>query len=843
MSIASTMKSGGASVIGAILKKIKLVFLAMKTGLFLLFVFFLAGLAFTFMGTSDQTCYFPYTHAEERAVVTVNANNDNWTETNVSVSEREILDITFSGDVKLCTGTRRIGVRGDTFIKRPSNDFKWQPTGAYARQGAPIQFSIKETYSQFPDNTCVNDLNPTYSPYIDVNGERTTDTANGTRTLDSGRWNDNTTTTRPCFSKNGQGLFIHIGEPDGGLETDTFDNPLFEGKGDRFFELYEYREEAQGPYLTNINGIITLENAPADGQIYIRYGEIDPATTDTTNAQWQWPSAASASDNRDGYDIKIESTCPAKNGEYLIGFIGETAPTGTGDNSGFLDLSAVSGHSYAGQFVGESPSAGKLFLKIIDVASGVNNSATGDGVYLNNEGNYSVTIKVERNPNIRFFDNLIEPVRILLYGTEISQTTSNGQGNTSTTVIKAPGVPEALFRAISANGNLNLALQACMILAITLYGFMYISTGAGGTLREILTLSFKLGIIIALLDPNSWDFFYTYLLQGLIGAIDDLSAIMIGAINQNLRVYQTGELIETVLPNNGTGNIVGGIVGMHANIDQSFNATNNVFGFLGKIIDFIIQGPTWLRILSLITHSLLGVFLIYVIVVSIILFFSTVFRALLTYLASMLLLSILIGLGPIFIGFILFNRTKKFFDSWLRTILYYILQPVFLLSLVGIFAIIFYSYLHSTLNYGTCFECLYSWPALSPYIPGMPAWCLIANFRPWVLDGDMLARTTNDGITAITLFIIAWAMNKLPDLAHAFAVRFSNAGGLSDSIHVADKAGVSEQAIMNKMTAPLSKETGKEARQAVINSIPGAGRLMTSGANRFSKSKGSKKDK
>ena len=180
----------------------------------------------------------------------------------------------------------------------------------------------------------------------------------------------------------------------------------------------------------------------------------------------------------------------------------------------------------------------------------------------------------------------------------------------------------------------------------------------------------------------------------------------------------------------------------------------------------------------------------------------------------MIFLGMLIGMGPIFLGFILFEYTRKFAHKWLRAILFYALNPIMLLALMSIFSVLYFSFLHGLFNFGICLECIQGIPI--PIFGG--EFCILANYTPWVVSGDVMARSYTDAVSAISLLIIASAMNKLPDLSYKFAIRLSGADSLSDtSSSMSSGLGASEDQV-----DPFSQDKdGNNIKAKAIKNITG----------------------
>jgi hypothetical protein len=64
-------------------------------------------------------------------------------------------------------------------------------------------------------------------------------------------------------------------------------------------------------------------------------------------------------------------------------------------------------------------------------------------------------------------------------------------------------------------------------------------------------------------------------------------------------------------------------------------------------------------------------------------------------------------------------------------------------------------------------------------IPFLPDWCLLANYKTDSFDSNSLAKTLNDGVMAISVYIMSWTFFKIPDLAIAMARTLSGFSGES----------------------------------------------------------------
>lgn len=83
--------------------------------------------------------------------------------------------------------------------------------------------------------------------------------------------------------------------------------------------------------------------------------------------------------------------------------------------------------------------------------------------------------------------------------------------------------------------------------------------------------------------------------------------------------------------------------------------------------------------------------------------FAMIARALWVYLIYLLATTLLFGLAPIFLTFMLFERTKNLFNGWLGQLVNFSLQPVMMFSFIGFFSVMMMHSLTDLLEQQVCF--------------------------------------------------------------------------------------------------------------------------------------------
>ena len=228
---------------------------------------------------------------------------------------------------------------------------------------------------------------------------------------------------------------------------------------------------------------------------------------------------------------------------------------------------------------------------------------------------------------------------------------------------------QKMFKVIVANPSFQTAIWAAMTLFIALYGAGFLMGVVNLTLGEGVVRLVKLGIIFTLISPDGWNFFNTYVVDFFTKGTDDLIEVM-----TSIAVGGT--------PGTGGGNGPLAVLDSTVRVVFSFKMFITLATALGT-------GPYGVMFTALLLYSL-GTFI------------RAVLQAAWVYLMAIIAKMLLFGLAPIFISFLLFNRTKQLFDGWLGQLVNYSLQPILLFAFLGFYTVLIESSLKSILSTEMC---------------------------------------------------------------------------------------------------------------------------------------------
>ncbi|WDM84992.1 type IV secretion system protein [Ehrlichia sp. JZT12] len=384
-----------------------------------------------------------------------------------------------------------------------------------------------------------------------------------------------------------------------------------------------------------------------------------------------------------GYHIHVERICNFMYGRKLYMYIGDNPPTVLpGDNDTIElfvpDPDAKSDNnnqkSGTGIYVinektadNKTGKSGKIYLGI-DVRGYENQFDYTNLPEIESENKYSVNFFVKQwNPNFsKVFVMLRNSLLRILYGlpkdTEVKEIS---EAMNMVREKKLTGAVQQIYTNQTKAGSLWRAVQALCTLYIIFTVFGYVVGIIRCTKYDLGVRIAKVAVIVGLLSQGSWEFFSDHFFSLFIQGVSDL----ISAFN--------GEL----------------------DGDSSF-------AFLDSTIGVLLTGEVWIRLLTLIVTGPIGWLVFVMILWAFVVFFICVIEAVIAYLFTILGVAFLGTLAPIFITFVLFQLTKTLFDSWVKMLVNFSLQPIILFAALAFLNQVVLTTLHDVTRFTVCNQCL-----------------------------------------------------------------------------------------------------------------------------------------
>lgn len=369
-------------------------------------------------------------------------------------------------------------------------------------------------------------------------------------------------------------------------------------------------------------------------------------------------------------------------------------------------------------------------------------------------------------------------------------------------------------------------INSMMVLAIMLYGSSIALGLTSG--NAYMALMFVVRIIFVSVFALNWDIFETVFIRTIEdGIVDNLSNIVLSAVS---------------------GDTSG------VNYDDSLE---NQFTVIDQMLSYFFNWKYFQLIMALLTSAMGWVYAI-LLVILMFAYIFVVIEAVQLYLFAMFGRAILYILAPIFIPFLVLDQTRTIFAGWFKQLINFSLQPVFVFAFVGLFHMVFVTYvtdggLLKYEDWKVCKKHLFS--ILEGIFEFFP-WPKITDVNENVIDGKDLPINL---WVVVSLLLLIYMMKRMMSWSMVLAGRLSGGVVTMSGITVQGWEGMKEQLkvapaamlagtkglIVGKRTAPGMK--GVARRQGgLIGYLQGRGTVgegfKQSGGTAYRKQKSKARD-
>ncbi len=333
------------------------------------------------------------------------------------------------------------------------------------------------------------------------------------------------------------------------------------------------------------------------------------------------------------------------------------------------------------------------------------------------------------------------------------------------------GQAERVYRALITDSRYKAIVNMCIIVMFTFYGVGFLMGVSELNHSEIINRIIKIGLIYLFIGETGWDWFNMIVVRFFKNSTDYLAFMMASSFDDS--------------PN------LAGAISSGDYYDKSV-----LFSSVDQVFNMFFSPSVQKKISALLFASIFGWLYMIIIYGGFMLYILAVANAVLLYLTAQVFISILFTLGPIFFIFTLFSQTKDMFDNWLKQLISFSLQQIFLLTTLAFFNMLMYEVIKLSLGYKICWAEVWSINILI-HISLMSFWT-IASLPPRTNAQSSVGNIGNpEGIPSLFsilfIYVIASLMNKF--VTFMTDVAASIGGGLKASAMGAGiKAAVSEAA-------------------------------------------------
>lgn len=304
----------------------------------------------------------------------------------------------------------------------------------------------------------------------------------------------------------------------------------------------------------------------------------------------------------------------------------------------------------------------------------------------------------------------------------------------------------AMMSAIADNAKFQTAVMAALILYTVIYGAMVVLGFVQVALGDAVVRVAKLGIVAMLLTSETAMLFFNLLrcffIEGTTYLIQQVLAIGTQAVNS------LGGVDRTVLMDFSYSGNADSIC------SSSFDPDNMGPGPLSALEALITQLFSPHMFLVLITMMganipfgfIMALFLIF----GIYLLVAALIYAVTIYLTALIAQYLLLSLLPVFMAFLLFDRTKYLFEGWINQLVSYSLSPILLFAYLSLFILIMEAAIAQILDVRICWAKVFT-----------IAWVFDVNFWQFVGENEVPTTTMPFGFfEVLVVILLAYLMKE-----------------------------------------------------------------------------------
>lgn len=223
-------------------------------------------------------------------------------------------------------------------------------------------------------------------------------------------------------------------------------------------------------------------------------------------------------------------------------------------------------------------------------------------------------------------------------------------------------------------------VTALMLLYVTLYGVMIAMGVEKVRLGDAAIRIAKLGFLAAMLSPGGFDFFFNIAGRFFIDGTDQvLSNILVHIRLFSQSMNFTNPTAVQNYFSSGSAEVTGDPYDMAAHADA--------FQVLDLILLQLFSPAAVHFYLACLVAFPFGWIFLFMLALGILYYLPAVASAIWVYLISSMAKTLLIGLAPLFVSFMLFRVTRNYFEAWLKQLISFTLQPILVFSFLAIYSL------------------------------------------------------------------------------------------------------------------------------------------------------------
>lgn len=401
----------------------------------------------------------------------------------------------------------------------------------------------------------------------------------------------------------------------------------------------------------------------------------------------------------------------------------------------------------------------------------------------NEKGFYEVKIE-KRNPTSTrsggIVDSILRPIITNLDGAKINDPSTPE-------VDESKGIAENFYVQLINHPLYRNILTLVMVLSFSFYGMGYLMGINEFKNSEIVKILLKVGFIYLFTSTTSgWVWFEKFFVEFFKNAVDFITF----SVAETFDSVNSGEYMAKIFV-------------------SDYYDKGILFKSVDKVVDLILSAVVQKKILALLFSSIFGWIYFLLLYHCLLTYVYAIANAMLLYITCQIVVSILFVLGPIFFVFLMFKVTKDMFDNWIKALIGFSLQQIFLIMTLSLFNTFVIAFLKLSLGYRICWANVLSINLLYTKISLLNFWIVAGTNSPEAgmedVPEDSFGSDSNMPSLYLFLYLLTTVslMKKFIELFTNLAVSLS--GGLKAATLGADAVSAAKG---------LAKQVGSKVSSA-----------------------------
>ncbi|CAN2145486.1 type IV secretion system protein [Wolbachia pipientis] len=299
----------------------------------------------------------------------------------------------------------------------------------------------------------------------------------------------------------------------------------------------------------------------------------------------------------------------------------------------------------------------KIYVKILD------------RYYLDNIGGYSFEFLsgVQQPSSFGFFDYIYNYLKCVLLINENCKEHFNSND---------PAVAQAMFENIAEKStSFHNFVLSLLVLFVMISLLLYLFGMIRETKHDMLIRMMKITLVIVLISPGSFRFFYDHFLVLFVKGLEQLISV-----------------ITNFAPNMNTGSIAQG--------DEA-----KLFSFMEDMFNKFFAYSVWKKFAAFLHYQMwASLLMIPAIFIGIVLYFLLCLYAYIIFLSGFMGIAFLIAIMPLFLISILFSPLKSLFEGWIKFCISFCLQSIMIFTLLSLLASMIMNTFYRQLGFTVCYN-------------------------------------------------------------------------------------------------------------------------------------------